>query len=100
MSATDEASSVASLVRPPSLTVSSKVSGSFASIVSGACSSVVTLEVHDASGNSAPVTAATTVTLAKTGVAFSLFSNATCTTPLGTSLSLAAGVSAAYTQQH
>jgi hypothetical protein len=54
-------------------------------VAAGACSQVLTVEARDAFGNTAPVAAATNVTLAGSpGAGFTFWSNATCSTAAGT----------------
>lgn len=63
-------------------------------VQSGSCSSVVTVETRDVNNNLAPIPAATTVTLATSGVALSLFSDSACTVALTGPLALGVGASA------
>jgi hypothetical protein len=64
-------------------------------VAAGACSAAVTLQSRDASGNASPVAAATAVSLSAAPAAgFAFYSDSGCTTVV-TSVSIAAGASAA-----
>ncbi len=60
-------------------------------ILAGACSSGVTVQTRDGANSVAPVSAATSIALSTTGVAVTLFSDASCLTVISAPVPLAAG---------